>query len=93
MPARIRHLGLSPTQVRREGLTLFDEDDVCAGFRDSDTAHLNSYEKYIKSAKLPDKVINEQLLFKRLHSRVFRNMNKFKVHELSKITHHLSGDI
>ncbi len=23
--------------VRREGLTLFDEDDVCSGFRDPDT--------------------------------------------------------
>ena len=31
--ARIRHLGLSPTQGRREGPAFFDEDDACAGFR------------------------------------------------------------
>ena len=36
--ARIRHLGLPPTQkalaflARREGLAFFDEDGVCAGF-------------------------------------------------------------
>ena len=79
--------------VRREGLTLFDEDDVCAGFRDSDTARLNCFEKYIKSAKLPDQVINEKLLFKRLHGRVFRDMYEFKVHELGKIAHHLGSNI
>ena len=54
---------------------------------------LNCYEKYAKSAKLPDEVINEQLLFKCFHGRVFRDMYKFKVHELSKITHHLGSDI
>ncbi len=29
VPARIRHLGLSPTQAHRVGPTFFDEDDVC----------------------------------------------------------------
>ena len=27
--------------IRREGLTLFDEDNVCDGYWDPDTAHLN----------------------------------------------------
>ena len=39
---RIRHLGLSPTQARREGPAFFDEDDVCAVFRNCDTAFPNS---------------------------------------------------
>ena len=54
---------------------------------------LNCYEKYTKSAKLPDQVIYKKLLFKCFHGRVFRDMYKFNVHELSKIAHHLGSDI
>ena len=32
--ARIRHLGLSPTQACRVGPAFFDEDDVCTGFQE-----------------------------------------------------------
>ena len=39
--ARIRHFGLSPTQARREGYALFDEDDVFAGSRNTAAACLN----------------------------------------------------
>ena len=65
---------------------------LCSGSEIRDH-RLNCYEKYIKSAKLPDEVINKKLLFKRLHGRVFRDMYEFKVHELGKIAHHLGGDV